>query len=77
MNTGNKISIIEQQAYLQAKEEYMTTYDELSESMFRYMELYINGNMFEAQMLMDEIENIIGISNHNELLDYIMLGGER
>jgi hypothetical protein len=28
-------------------------------------------------MMMDEIENIIGISDHNELINYIMLGGER
>ena len=77
MNTGNKISTREQQAYLQAKEEYMMTYDELSESVFRYMELYIKGNRFEAQMIMDEIENIIGISDHNDLINYIMVGGER
>lgn len=76
MNTRS-MSTKDKQAYQQIKEELTKEYDELTESIFLYMESYIKGNMLETQMFMDEIENIIGISDHNVLINYILLGGER
>ena len=74
MNTINERDI---QAFTKVKLEYTESYDELTESMFQYMNSYINGNKIESIMFLDEIENIIGINKHDEVVNFILLGGER
>ena len=74
MNTVNERDI---QAFTKVKLEYTESYDELTESMFQYMNSYINGNKIESIMFLDEIENIIGINKHDEVVNFILLGGER
>lgn len=72
MNTFNERDI---QAFTKVRLEYTESYDELTESMFQYMNSYINGSKMESLMFLDEIENILGINNHEEIINFI-LGGE-
>lgn len=72
MNTVNERDI---QAFTKVRLEYTESYDELTESMFQYMNSYINGSKMESLMFLDEIENILGINNHEEIINFI-LGGE-
>lgn len=77
MNTSNN-STRDMQAYMQVKLEYTENeYDELTDSLYSYMTAYINGNNLETMMLLDEIENIIGLSTHEDVINFILLGGER
>ena len=72
MNTVNERDM---QAFTKVRLEYTESYDELTESMFQYMNSYINGSKMESLMFLDEIENILGINNHEEIINFI-LGGE-
>ena len=72
MNTVNERDM---QAFTKVRLEYTESYDELTESMFQYMNSYINGSKMESLMFLDEIENILGINNHEEIIKFI-LGGE-
>lgn len=77
MNTSNN-STRDMQAYMQVKLEYTENeYDELTDSLYSYMTAYINGNNLETMMLLDEIENIIGLNTHEDVINFILLGGER
>lgn len=79
MNTNNK-SFTEKdlQALSVVRQEYTENeYDELTESLYSYMTSYMNGSNLETTMLLDEIENIIGINTHDEIIRFILLGGER
>lgn len=76
MNTSNNTR--DMQAYMQVRLEYTENeYDELTDSLYSYMTAYINGNNLETTMLLDEIENIIGLSTHEDVINFILLGGER
>lgn len=77
MNTNNS-SMRDMQAYMQVRLEYTENeYDELTDSLYTYMTAYIKGNNLETTMLLDEIENIIGLSTHEDVINFILLGGER
>lgn len=77
MNTSNN-NTRDMQAYMQVRLEYTENeYDELTDSLYSYMTAYINGNNLETTMLLDEIENIIGLSTHEDVINFILLGGER
>lgn len=77
MNTINN-STRDIQAYMQVKLEYTENeYDELTDSLYSYMTAYMNGNNLETIMILDEIENIIGVSTHEDVINFILLGGER
>lgn len=71
MNTFNERDI---QAFAKIRLKYTEEYDELTESMFQYMNSYINGNKIEAIMFLDEIENITGINKHDDVVDFILIG---
>lgn len=76
MNTSNNTR--DMQAYMQVRLEYTENeYDELTDSLYLYMTAYINGNNLETTMLLDEIENIIGLNTHEDVINFILLGGER
>lgn len=63
-------------AYAKVNLEYTKNYDEITDSLYMYMKAYINGSKMEATMFMDEVENLIGLNNHEEIINYI-LGGEK
>ena len=46
-------------------------YDELCDSLFHYMQVYIIGS-FDVILFADEVENLIGIRKHREIVDYII-----
>lgn len=51
---------------------YMDDTGELNESLFGYMRSYILGNEVDKIIYKDEIENILGISNHEEIISIIV-----
>lgn len=75
MNTNN-LNEKETLALTKVRLEYTENYNGLVDSIYNYMESYINGDNLCSTMYMDEIENMIGINTHEELIIYI-LGGER
>lgn len=57
--------------------KYNNEYDELCDSLYNYMKSYIEGYIFDIGLFKDEIENLIGIRKHEEIIQYIINGGER
>ena len=49
--------------------------DELIDSLYHYMKAYMN-NSFDRILFQDEIENLIGIRNHIDIINYIIGGGD-
>ena len=50
-------------------------YDELYDAMYHYIELYLKASMytvFDMVLYVDEIENLIGIREHEKIVDYIL-----
>jgi hypothetical protein len=56
--------------------KYNNDYDELYDSLYNYMKSYIEGYTFDTSLFRDEIENLIGIRKHEEIIKYIIDGGE-
>jgi hypothetical protein len=65
-------------AYKIIEIEYDTNYDELVDSLFNYTKAIITGIPMDVCMFRDEIENLIGIREHDEIINYILKirGGE-
>lgn len=58
-------------------------YDELYDAMYHYIELYLKASnpprrystmrtVFDMTLYKDEIENLIGLNKHEEIVDYIL-----
>lgn len=47
-------------------------YNELYESLYYYMLTYIDDCLIDNYMFRDEIENLIGIRSHEDIIDYIL-----
>lgn len=62
----------EELAYKLSYKKYTNDYDELSDSMFHYMKAYKNNIMLDKELFRDEIENLIGIRGHEDIIDYII-----
>lgn len=57
--------------------KYDNEYDELYDSLYNYMKSYIEGYVFDTGLFRDEIENLIGIRKHEDIINYIIEeGGE-
>lgn len=52
--------------------KYMNDYDELSDSMFHYMNAYINNTTLDTELFRDEIENLLGIREHKDIIEFII-----
>lgn len=52
--------------------KYMNDYDELSDSMFHYMNAYIKGISLDMELFKDEIENLLGIREHKDIIEFII-----
>lgn len=59
-------------AYKLIYKKYMNDYDELSDSMFHYMDAYLNNIGLDTQLFKDEIENLLGIREHKDIIEYII-----
>lgn len=50
---------------------YEVGYDELIDELYHYMKAYINDLKIDAYMHADCIENLIGIREHEDIIEYI------
>jgi len=58
--------------YLAIKKLYETEeYNELYDVLYNYMDAYLYGSKMEAYMLKDECENLIGIREHEDIINEI------
>lgn len=63
----------EMKVYKIIEEKYMNNYDELVDSLYHYMKYYlIDRTCIDVCMFQDEIENLIGIRNHEDIMNYIL-----
>lgn len=68
----------EMKAYKIVEEKYTNNYNELNDSLYHYLKYYlIDENYSDICMFQDEIENLIGIRNHEDIINYILKGGGR
>ena len=51
---------------------YGMEYNELYDVLFNYMLTYLNGPDIDNYLFKDEVENLIGIRNHDDIVDYIL-----
>ena len=54
------------------KNKMESEYDELVDALYYYMLTYLENNMMENCMYRDEIENLIGLRDYNEIFKYII-----
>lgn len=54
------------------KNKMESQYDELVDVLYYYMLTYLEGNMMENCMYRDEIENLIGLRDHDKIFNYII-----
>lgn len=59
-------------AFKYIKERYNNNYDELVDALYQYMYSYMNGYDFDVCMFADEIENLAGFRNHEDIINYIL-----
>lgn len=71
-----ELNEIESIAYDKILKEYTLEPDELNEVLLLYMRSYKEGSKTLTQLYLDEIENIIGLNNHKEIINFILKGGE-
>lgn len=71
-----ELNEIESIAYDKVLKEFTLDPDELNEVLVLYMKAYREQSKTLAQIYLDEIENIIGLNNHKEIIQYILKGGE-
>lgn len=71
-----ELNEIESISYNKILKEYTLEPDELNEVLLLYMRSYKEGSKALTQLYLDEIENIIGLNNHKEIINFILKGGE-
>lgn len=59
-------------AYARITKKYNENPNEINEILWLYMKSVIMKYNIESQLYLDELENIIGINKHNEVLSIIM-----
>ena len=64
-------SIKELEAFRKITLKYQNNYNELYDSLYHYMKSYYNDNFISSYDYIDEIENLIGIREHDEIINYI------
>jgi hypothetical protein len=47
-------------------------FDELYDTLYNYMKVYMEGNNFDICLFRDEIENYLGIRDHEDIIKYIL-----
>lgn len=73
----------EVKAFNKLKSKLETEYNELYDAMYHYIRLYLKASnpprryssmntVFEMVLYKDEIENLIGINEHEKIVDYIL-----
>jgi hypothetical protein len=52
--------------------KYNNQYDELYDSLYNYMKSYIEWYTFDTSLFRDEIENLIGIRDYDDIVKYVL-----
>lgn len=58
-------------AFRRSNDIMMKNHNELNEVLYKYMEAYVN-NDDSLILYLDEIENLINIRNHEEIIELIL-----
>jgi hypothetical protein len=58
--------------YLKMKEYYEKQNDELIDSLYHYFKALIEEYPFDIVLFKDEIHNLIGLKEHDEIIEFIM-----
>lgn len=68
----NSLNVKEIEAYRIISIKYGMDEYELYDALYHYMKTYCNGHKMESYLFKDEVENLIGIRDHDEILEYII-----
>lgn len=60
------------EALITSYNNYIEDMGELNESLFGYMSAFVLNNEIDKMMYKDEIENMLGINSHDEILNIIV-----
>jgi hypothetical protein len=67
-----KVTDTEMYYYQEIKKEFETEeYNELVDILFHYMRAYVNGWGLDACIFQDECENLVGIREHDDMIELI------
>ena len=69
MNKGNTREI---EAFNYVKDKFENEYDELYDALYYYMLTYLEDKKMDNYLFKDEIENLIGIRKHEDIIEYIL-----
>lgn len=69
MNKGNTREI---EAFNYVKDKFENEYDELYDALYYYMLTYLEDKKMDNYLFKDEIENLIGIRAHEDIIEYIL-----
>lgn len=61
----------ELEAFRKITLKYENNYNEIYDALYHYMKTYCNDNLMESYMFKDEIEDLIGIREHDDIINYI------
>lgn len=61
----------ERYCYTQLKHIY-NPQDKLIVKLFQYFKNYTNDQMYRAYLLLEELQNMLDINNHKDLINYVM-----
>lgn len=59
-------------AFKHIKNKYDNEYDELYDALYYYMLTYLSEEYMDNYLFKDEVENLIGIRKHEDIVDYIL-----
>jgi len=68
----NSLNVKELEAYRVISIKYSMDKNELYDVLYHYMKTYCNEHKMENYLFKDEVENLIGIRDHKEIIQYII-----
>lgn len=71
ISIGMKYDKKDVDAFVKASLNYRDNVNELNEVIFMYMEAFMLVNEIDKQIYLDEIENLIGVREHEKILKII------
>jgi hypothetical protein len=68
----NLLSVKELEAFRKIALKYKNDYNELYDSLYQYMKTYYKDDFISNYDYKDEIENLLGIREHDDIVNYII-----
>lgn len=68
----NLLSVKELEAFRKIALKYKNDYNELYDSLYQYMKTYYKDDFISNYEYKDEIENLLGIREHDVIVNYII-----